>query len=117
MKKLFLFVCILGVAALAFSFKNGLGGKVTMTMTYEVKDYMGWKRLYDQTELTRTKTLGTKTQGIYISTENKNLITVMVEVMTEQGAKEYLESDDFSKLLKKAQFDGTPEVKIMTKVF
>jgi hypothetical protein len=89
------------------------GGKVTVIVTHEVKDYAVWKKGFDAHGSFRTKA-GFSTQGVYCDVKNPNWVTVVGEFPNAAAAEAFFTSQDLKDTMAKVGVIGKPDVKVLT---
>jgi hypothetical protein len=78
-----------------------------------VKDYRKWRRVYDvQAPARRKATLGSA--QVYRDADDPNKLAIVFKVKDLGKAKEYLESDELSKVMKAAGVIGKPTRNLLT---
>jgi hypothetical protein len=89
------------------------GGKVTVIVTHEVKDYAAWKKGFDAHESFRTKA-GFSVQGVYCDVKNPNWVTVVGGFSSAAAAEAFFTSQDLKDTMAKVGVVGKPDVKVLT---
>jgi hypothetical protein len=114
---------LLLVAAAALSLATGLsaqettkgsahGGKVTVIVTHEVKDYAAWRKGYDADESNR-KQAGFKVSGVYADVKNPNLVSIIGEFPNAAAAEAFVKNPKLKEVMDKAGVIGKPEVRVL----
>jgi quinol monooxygenase YgiN len=118
-KKLVLVAAMTLCLAVGLSAQEGMkaathGGKVTVIVTHEVKDYAVWRKGYDADQPNRQKA-GFKVSGVYVDVKNPNLVSVIGEFPSAAAAEAFTASPKLKDVMEKAGVIGKPEVKVLTR--
>jgi hypothetical protein len=88
---------------------------VTFIVTHEVKDFGHWKEGFEADEPNRVKQ-EIKSLGLYTSTDNSNLVTIIFEAPNEEAVNGMMNSPELKVAMQNAGVISVPEVKILNKV-
>lgn len=89
------------------------GGKVTVIVSHEVKDYAVWRKSFDSHGSVRTQ-FGFTTQGVYCDVKNPCKITVVGEFPNATAAEAFFASKDLHERMANSGVLGKPDVKVLT---
>ena len=117
-KYLFLVVAMtlclaVGASAQEAMKKPAEGGKVTVIVTHEVKDYNSWRKGYDA-DATNRKNAGFKVSGVFADVNNPNMVTIIGEFPNAAAAEAFTTSPKLKEVMEKAGVIGKPDVKVLT---
>jgi len=87
----------------------------TIILTHEVKNFSAWKKVYDADEDNRKK-LGLRINGLYQSTDNPNMVTLIGEAPNEEALKSFMSNPALKAAMERGGVIGMPEVKILDKI-
>ena len=90
------------------------GGKVTVVITHEVKDYTAWKKVFDADAPNRAKG-GFMVSGVYRDAKSPNVVTIMGEFPSAEGVEAFVANPKLHEAMEKGGVIGKPEVKVLTK--
>jgi hypothetical protein len=88
---------------------------LTTILSYEVKDYKMWRKVFDE-NATNRNTLGVNVTGLYRSVDNPKLISIICEASTENSMKEFMNHQQSKLAFEKSGVIGKPEVKLLNKI-
>lgn len=86
-----------------------------LIISHEVKNFDTWKKGFEAGEPTRAQA-GVKIKGIYRSSENENMVTVISEAPSKEAAKALFANPTLKAEMEKAGVISAPEVKILASV-
>jgi hypothetical protein len=104
-----------GVMAHGTAKKPVHGGKVTVVITHEVKDYAEWRKVYDADEPNR-KAGGFKVSGVYADANNPNMVTIIGEFPSVDAVNAFVSSPKLKEAMDASGVVGKPDVKILKAV-
>jgi hypothetical protein len=104
-----------GVFALETTKKSTHGGKVTVVITHEVKDYAAWRKVYDADEPNR-KAGGFKVAGVYADANNPNMVTIFGEFPSVEAVNAFMANPKLKEAMENGGVVGKPDVKILKSV-
>ena len=87
----------------------------TIVLTHEVKSFPEWKKVYDADEDNRTRS-GLQINGLYQSTDNPNLVTLIGEAPSVEALKSFMSNPALRAGMERGGVIGMPEVKILDKI-
>jgi hypothetical protein len=90
------------------------GGKVTVVITHEVKDYAAWRKIYDADELNRSKA-EFKVSGVYRDVKNPNWVSVIGEFPNAAAAEAFATNPKLKEIMERGGVLGKPDVKFLMK--
>ncbi len=102
-----------GLSAQEAMKKPAQGGKVTVVVTHEVKEYTAWRKAYDADEPTRKKA-GFKVSGVYADVSNPNMISVIGEFPSAAAVDAFMANPVLKEAMEKGGVLGKPDVKVLT---
>lgn len=88
---------------------------VTVILSHEVSNYSDWKKGFEEGESFRQQA-GVKTNGVYNSVDNPNLVTVIAEFPSKEAVHGFINNPNLKADMEKAGVVGMPEVKILSKL-
>ena len=86
--------------------------KYRVLVTHDVADYDAWKKVFDAGEQRRTEN-GFELRGIYVDSENPNMVGVFLATNDPEKTKVMIESESFKKILKEADVASKPTLTIL----
>ena len=104
---------VAGVFAQELKMESKQGGKVTVVVTHEVKDYAAWKKGYDAHNAVRAKA-GFSVSGVYCDAKNPNMVTIIGTFPSAAAAEAFFTSPDLKETMTKAGVVGKPDIKVLT---
>jgi hypothetical protein len=107
-----LFVGVVLLAPAQESAGKSAGGKVTVLISHEVKDYAAWRKVFDADMLNREKG-GFHVTGVYADAKNLNLVTVMGEFPSAATVDAFIKNPKLKEAMEKGGVMGRPDVKVL----
>jgi quinol monooxygenase YgiN len=102
-----------GLSAQEMKKEPAHGGKVTVIITHEVKEYTSWRKGYDADESNR-KRAGFKVWGVYADANNPNMISIIGEFPSAAAVEAFMANPKMKEVMDKAGVISKPEVKVLT---
>jgi quinol monooxygenase YgiN len=102
-----------GLAAQDIKKEMAQGGKVTVIITHEVKDYASWRKAFDTDESNR-KMGGFSVQGVYADAKNPNTVTIIGTFPDAAAVEKFVSSPKLKEAMENGGVMGKPEVKVLT---
>jgi quinol monooxygenase YgiN len=90
------------------------GGKVTVIVTHEVKDYAAWRKVFDADGPNRAKG-GFKVSGVYRDAKSPNVVSVVGEFPTAAAVEAFVTNPKLKEAMEQGGVLGKPDVKVLTK--
>jgi quinol monooxygenase YgiN len=90
------------------------GGKVTVIVTHEVKEYSAWRKVFDADEPNRVKG-GFKVSGVYRDAKSPNVVSIIGEFPSAAAVDAFVSSPKLKEAMEQGGVLGQPEVKVLTK--
>jgi Protein of unknown function (DUF3764). len=116
-KQLLILACIVLFLAAA-SFMSAAekvstkGGKVTVVVTHEVKDYAAWRKAFNM-DASNRKAAGFQISGVYTDVKNPNMVTVIGVFPNAGAADSFMASPKLKEAMDKGGVMGKPDVKVL----
>ena len=79
---------------------------------HEVADYDAWKPYFDDDDDRRVEH-GQQNYRLFRDSENPNDLTLIAEFESEDGAREFMESEDLPEIMEEAGVQGEPEMRFL----
>jgi len=88
---------------------------ITVIVSHEVKNYLDWRKVYDQDENNRSKA-GINLKSVYQSTDNANMITMIGEAPSVEAVNNFMANPELKAAMQQGGVISKPEVKLMREV-
>jgi hypothetical protein len=82
---------------------------------HRVEDYAKWKPVYDEHQSTRKK-YGVTCEQLFRSTDDPNVLTVLLEVSDMEKAREFIQSEDLKMAMHRSGVIDTPSFHFLEEV-
>ncbi len=86
----------------------------TLLVHHKVQDYPTWRKIFDETTLTRTR-FGSTGQQVYRSPSDPNEITILTEWKDISQARAYSQSNEMKEAMQNAGVISQPDVMFLDK--
>jgi hypothetical protein len=87
---------------------------VTLFVHHKVQDYPTWRKVFDETTLTRTR-FGSTGQQVFCSPTDPNEITILTEWKEISQARAYAQSNEMKDAMQNAGVISQPDVVFLNK--
>ncbi len=116
-KQLLILACFVLFIATASSMSaaeknSAMGGKVTVVVTHEVKDYASWRKAYNM-DASNRKASGFQVLGVYTDVKNPNMVTVIGNFASAAAADSFMVNPKLKEAMEKGGVIGKPDVKVL----
>ena len=88
---------------------------ITVIVSHEVKNYLDWRKVYDEDENNRSKA-GINLKSVYQSTDNANMITMIGEAPSVEAVNNFMANPELKAAMQQGGVISKPEVKLMREV-
>ena len=88
---------------------------VTVIVSHEVKNYLDWRKVYDEDETNRSKA-GINLKSVYQSTDNANMITMIGEAPSVEVIDNFMSNPVLKAAMQQGGVISKPEVKLLREV-
>ena len=88
---------------------------ITVIVSHEVKNYLDWRKVYDEDENNRSKA-GINLKSVYQSTDNANMITMIGEAPSVEAINNFMANPELKAAMQQGGVISKPEVKLMREV-
>jgi len=107
---------VVGLAVTSYAQEStgkSAGGKVTVIITHEVKDYGTWRKAFDA-DATHRAAGGFTVTGVYADVKNPNLVSVVGTFPSAEAADGFIKNPKLKEAMEKGGVMGQPDVKVLT---
>jgi quinol monooxygenase YgiN len=116
-KQLPILMCVMLFAAtaplaLAAGNDSTKGGKVTVVVTHEVKNYATWRTVFNSDAENRAAA-GFQIIGVYTDVKNPNMVTVIGDFTNGAAADTFMVNPKLKEAMEKGGVVGKPDVKVL----
>jgi len=88
---------------------------ITVILSHEVKNYLEWRKVYDEDEINRSKA-GINLKSVYQSTDNANMITMIGEAPSVEAVNNFMSNPVLKAAMQQGGVISKPEVKFLREV-
>ena len=88
---------------------------ITVIVSHEVKNYLDWRKVYDEDENNRSKA-GINLKSVYQSTDNPNMITMIGEAPSVEAVNNFMSNPELKAAMQQGGVISKPEVKLIREV-